>query len=294
MYSLFEELDWLDQKTLVIIGNGFDIASGIKSRYRDFKEWLEETNRQNLVGALETFFCNQQDLWCDIEKSLGKYDENQILEYCRPQKEIDYDHPTRSIAAIEDSPDTFFRPVLDEFIEAFSDWVENIDITSAEKRCDLSRLPKYLTFNYTETLEKIYGIPEAKILHIHGSRISDSHYIVGHNNLRNPNEVDDDSQMPFILDTWSKIIIWMNEMVKNAESIIRKHQDFFNNLFGIERVVVYGHSFGEIDWPYMDEIIKQIGNDKTWSVSYHTCGDLKQIESFFKTRVLDNFKVFRW
>lgn len=108
---------------------------------------------------MDTFFSNQRDIWGDIEKALGEYDEDNILEYCRPDEEIDYDHPTRSMAAVEDGPDWIFKPILDEFIEAFKDWVDSIDITKAEKACELPVEGKYLTFNYTETLEKYMGFP---------------------------------------------------------------------------------------------------------------------------------------
>ena len=47
------------------------------------------------------------------------------------------------------------------------------------------------------------------------------------------------------------------------------NQDFFKGLSNIERVIVYGHSFYEIDWPYMSEIVKQIGKNKPWIISYH-------------------------
>ncbi len=74
----------------------------------------------------------------------------------------------------------------------------------------------------------------------------------------------------------------MNGLGKDAASMIRINQDFFDGLSGIEQVVVYGHSFYEVDWPYLEEIVKQIGKDKSWSISYHEPKDLKQIESFIQ------------
>lgn len=244
---------------------------------------------------MDTFFSNQRDVWGDIEKALGEYDEDSILEYCKPDENFDYDHPTRSMAAIEDSPDWIFEPVLDEFIEAFNDWVNNINITNAEKICELPIGGKFLTFNYTETLEKRYGIPESDILHIHGSRLSNKKYIIGHDNLRNPDDAyNDENQMPFIQDTWCKIIDWMNRLVKDSASIISKNQDFFNSLSDIEQVIVYGHSFYEVDWPYMEEVVKQIGSDKPWAISYHKPKDLTQIDSFIRKVGLKNPKKFAW
>lgn len=163
MHSLFPELERVDQNTLFVIGNGFDLASGIKSSYYNFKQWLILNKRHQLINLMDIFFSNKRDVWGDIEKALGEYDEDSILEFCKPNEEFDYDHPTRSIAAIEDSPDWIFRPVLDEFIEAFTDWVDSIDITVGDKIRDLPSCSKFLTFNYTETLEKIYGIYNPQI-----------------------------------------------------------------------------------------------------------------------------------
>lgn len=255
MHSLFPEFERIDQNTLFVIGNGFDLASGIKSSYYDFKQWLILNKRDQLINLMDIFFSNQREIWGDIEKALGEYDEDSILEFCKPDEEFDYDHPTRSVAAIEDSPDWIFRPVLDEFIEAFTEWVNSIDITVADKVLDLPSCSTYLTFNYTETLEKIYGIPQLNILHIHGSRLSENNYIIGHDNPRDTDEVyNDEGEYIFVQDTWSKIIAWMNEFVKDCEYIINANQDFFKGLSNIEQVVVYGHSFSEIDWPYMREI----------------------------------------
>ena len=244
---------------------------------------------------MDTFFSNQRDVWGDIEKALGEYDEDSILEYCKPDEDFDYDHPTRSMAAVEDSPDWIFRPVLDEFLEEFRNWVDSININDAEKVLDLPMECRYLTFNYTETLERVYSIPESNILHIHGSRLSDKEYIIGHNNYRDPQDAyNDESQMLYLQQTWSKIIEWMNGLIKVSSSIIHQNLDFFNSLSDIEQVIVYGHSFYEVDWPYMEEIVKHIGIDKPWAISYHVPEDLKRIDSFVKKIDLKKVREFKW
>lgn len=293
MNYLFPEIEQQNKQTLVVIGNGFDIANGIKSSYSDFKQWLNKNGKHRLISLMDTFFSNKRNVWGDIEKALGEYDEDSIIEYCQPDGEFDYDHPTRAMAAVEDSPDWIFRPILEEFIEAFKDWVDNIDILNAKKIYELPIECKYLTFNYTETLERAYGIPESNILHIHGSRLSDKEYIIGHDNFRNPDDVyNDESQMLYIQQTQSKIIEWMNALVKDSTSIIHQNQEFFDSLSDIEQVIVYGHSFYEVDWPYMKEIMKHIGISKPWAISYYNQKDLVQIKSFIKEMSLKNVRTF--
>lgn len=301
MKSLFPELEQqnsstliINSSTLIIIGNGFDLASGIKSSYQNFKMWLKQNGRQRLIDLIDVFFSNQRDVWGDIEKALGEYGEDEILDFCKPDEEIDYDHAMRSMAAMEDAPDWIFQPVLEEFTEAFKDWVNSINIKDAEKICDLPAKSRYLTFNYTETLEKLYGIADSNILHIHGSRLSNKEeLIIGHNNYRDPDEAyNDEGQMLFIQQTCSKIIEWMNGLVKDTVAIIGRNKEFFNGLSDVDHVITYGHSFCEVDWPYLEEIVEHIGVDIPWSISYHTPGDLKKIDSFIIHAQLNHVDKF--
>lgn len=55
MQYLFPELEQIAQNTLFIIGNGFDLANGIKSRYQDFKQWLILNNKHQLVSLMDIF-----------------------------------------------------------------------------------------------------------------------------------------------------------------------------------------------------------------------------------------------
>lgn len=278
---LSEEMEKCKLETLYIMGNGFDIAHGIDTRYSDFKKWLETSNQYRLVGLMDIFFSNKRDVWGDIEKALGEYDEDAIIDYCRPDHEFDYDHPTRSVAAIEDSPDFIFKPILDEFKEAFKDWVDSIDLTGKKRLLDLPQDCRCLTFNYTETLESVYGISPSNVLHIHGSRLLNDEYIVGHNNVRDENApYDDDNELYFMQDTQSKIIKWMNELRKDTNAIINSHTAFFNALTSIQQIIVYGHSFYEVDWPYFSEIAKNTSNNVVWQISYHTKKDCERVYSF--------------
>lgn len=242
---------------------------------------------------MEIFFSNNRDFWGDIEKTLGEYDEEEIVDWCSPDEGIDYDHPTRSVAAIEDGPDWLFKPILDEFLEAFNQWVENIDMNDAKAMFDLPAESHYLSFNYTETLETIYSIPQENILHIHGSRLKHDDYIIGHNQPRDPNDAyEDEAELLFKQDTWSKVIVWMNELVKDTDGIIKDNRAFFNLLDDITKVIVIGHSFYPVDYPYMIEVVQQTGTNVPWAISYHTKNDKERITDFIARTGLQNYRLF--
>lgn len=290
--SLFPELDKLESETLIVIGNGFDIAHGIKSTYGDFRNWLAAKKESSLIGLMDTFFSNKRDVWNDIEKALGEYDEESILSFCRPDEEFDYDHSLSSSARIEDSPKAIFQPVLEQFKDRFDEWVESIEIFGAERIVELSPNCQYLTFNYTDTLETIYDIPKNNIAHIHGSRLLKDEYIIGHNCYRNPMDVWDDESIIFESKAMESIVESMNGFVKDYQGNIHKHSDFFSKLSQIKQVICYGHSMNEIDWPYFEEIINKTGKDIHWRISCYCKADYDNVERFKTQFDLSNVSTF--
>ena len=276
--TLFPDIQ-LDNNTLFIIGNGFDLAHGIKSSYWNFREWLGN-NRSNLIGMMDIFFSNQRDVWSSIEQALGEYNEESILDYCRPDEEFDYEHSLSSSARVEDSPMAIFRPVLEEFRQAFRDWVNSIDISGIEKVYKLNTDSRYLSFNYTDTLETEYGIAQNQVTHIHGSRLNDDEYIIGHNNNRDPSSVWDDDGLTFEQQAYENIIVWMNEFTKQYNRNIANHSSFFDSLYNIKQIIVIGHSMSKVDWPYFREIIKNIGKEIPWIVYCHSIDDRNNTNLF--------------
>lgn len=278
--TLFPELDNIARETLIIIGNGFDRAHDIKSSYWDFREWLIKKGDKRLVDMMDIFFSNQRDVWSGIEQALGEYDEEAILNYCRPDEEFDLDHSLSSSARVEDSPNDIFQPVLEEFKEAFHDWVDSIEIGDVEKKYTLDPNCRYLTFNYTDTLETEYAIPATQIAHIHGSRICYDEYVVGHNNRRSPSEAWDEEGVFFEQNAHENIIQWMNELTKCYSANIAEHRAFFDGLKDVKQIITYGHSMANVDWPYFEEIIKIIGTDVPWRVSCFSEDDIANTKAF--------------
>lgn len=280
--------------TLYVIGNGFDVAHGIKSRYNDFRNFEKKKNNGRFVNLMDIFFSNQTDFWCDIETALGQYDENSIIDFCNPEEEFDLDHPTRSEAAYADSPDSIFYPLLDELKNEFSNWVDNININGIKKIKKLQDYAKYLTFNYTDTLETIYGIPLQQVCHIHGLRKRDHEYIIGHSNLRNPDEPFDNDDIYFKQETRAKVIGWMNHMYKNTSIIISQNNVFFNSLANIRQIIVLGHSLNDVDLPYFDKIIQATGKNTLWKFSFYNTKDIERINKFIDKTGLTNTKTIHF
>ena len=91
------------------------------------------------------------------------------------------------------TPDFFLKTLLPDILsDAFTDWVLSIPMPSRAMRMDLSKEAFYLTFNYADTLECLYDIPEDQILHIHGRASKGDKLIVGHNRMIDPSGYWDD------------------------------------------------------------------------------------------------------
>lgn len=290
--TLFPSLSPQPNEVLYIIGNGFDISHSIESRYSDFEKWVRSRNNQRLIDMMDIFFSNKQSLWADIETALGEYDEESILDFCRSNENIDYDHPMRSIIAIEDAPNDIVRPILDEFLESFQLWVNSIDIMQAQPIETYDQNSLFLTFNYTETLEKVYNIPQQQILHIHGSRlIDDDNYIIGHNSIKQTDLYDtENGGYLFEQEAKNKIIGLMNGLHKDTTSIIRHNKSFFISMKNINHVVIKGHSLYEVDWPYFDEVYKNIKSDAQWIFNYYTREDYERMKNYIEYTGIKNYR----
>lgn len=288
--------------TLHIIGNGFDLAHGIASRYSDFKEyaWNNCKNNWNL-GLLESCYpdinhtTGELELWSDLEKALGNMDFQAALSETTEDIEIEDGHEGRYQAEMEDAPGYFLPDMFSDFHSLFEEWVNQIDLTDVESRYikHFDRLGKFLTFNYTETLELLYGICEDQVNYIHGKRNTNEELIVGHCQNVNPNDELSDDPPIYEYQAFSDIARIVNDERKNVSDIIAYNHDYWQSFADVDRVVVYGHSLSEVDTPYFREIIQHIQPNAEWHFSvFYTnhiqqADEVKRVTDFIKRMELD-------
>lgn len=171
----------------------------------------------------------------------------------------------------------------------------------------------FINFNYTKTLENLYGINQHNILHIHGCVDEDEDFILGHGKgyeeLKSINTVDlpeppedlsaeelsefyeehaSDGQMLHEQLAEDAAISGVASQRKPVEEIIKKHSQFFNTLAKITNIHVYGLSLSEIDVPYLQHISSIVGPAK-WEFS-----DYKGTNSFKIKRFCDNNNIHNY
>lgn len=161
------------KKTLVIIGNGFDLMHGVPSSYWNFQSTLGKRNelRENLERYLKC-----EDLWSNLEESLAKIDMGMMLNMVDMWLDINNAyHPEASVADFQMSIDTAMLPIeiiINQLPKRFRQWVNTltIDVNKKTLKDLISVDAKYLNFNYTEFLETVYGVPNGNVNYIHGCR----------------------------------------------------------------------------------------------------------------------------
>lgn len=254
---------------LFIIGNGFDIAHDIPTKFiPDFKNIATKYEQDNFWELYQT---QEDDIWSDFENLLSCPDFNsleEIFDGYAPDYLSDRESDRNSIIFQAD-----LNGKLLEALYEFADIAENnLRYTQANELIKQILDPDglYITFNYTHTLEKIYNITEQHILHIHGE--------AGNNNLMlgypegtfSPEkyyyDVRGEGRGPYSAVEFEKYIdniedYYVHTAYKqlftkcksfSKEIRIDVLKDFLaKNTHPLKKIIVYGHSCA-IDYDYFD------------------------------------------
>lgn len=281
----------MTSKKLYIIGNGFDLQHGLKSRYWDFKEYLDNRDRK-LVDKLEEYF-GSDALWSDFEETLAYLDTEQIVDEC-----MKYLQPYSA----EDWSDSFHHDyqyevqqrinlITDILKKRFTEWILQLRLpkNANENMVVVDKNATFINFNYTDTLERLYKVTPDHIFYIHNKAVdTNSTLILGHSrrpqNTAKLNVLYNDEAADVRVAEGNRILDdYFVETYKSTETIIKENAGFFDSLKEVETIFVFGHSLSVVDRPYFEEIIKRIDKNKiSWKVSFHNKKDLIGFQSFFQ------------
>lgn len=260
---------------LYIIGNGFDIRHGLPTGYKHFKSYVAK-NDQELYDAIEEYI-PAGDEWNELESALGKIDYELILQNSEMFL-ASYNTDDWSDAYHHDyqyEVDKITRMLSARLKEQFTDWVKGINISDAyNSEQYIPPIPReslYFSFNYTNTLQQIYAVPDAQIIHIHGNCSYDDDLILGHSfRVEKPlNPYIGPDQDTRIAEAYDSINEYFGNTFKPSEDIIKEGSIFFSSLKNVDEVIVLGHSLAEVDGEYFTEINKGIQENARWIVALY-------------------------
>ena len=254
----------MSYSNLFIIGNGFDRAHRMATGYSDFRRWLVENNRFDVIHELQSAYSAKIEedylLWSQFEKVLGEYDLDTVINWSWENLYLTGNSLGNQLFN-NFLIDTQLPDIIDEF---FSKWVKSIKIATEKAYNDLPLDANYLTFNYTDTLEQLYRIPERQVLHIHGRASKGENLIVGHNRMIDPLEYWDDSIDMRENNERMQRLTDMNNLCKPVYEIMEQNNWFFKELGFTKDIHVIGHSCGEIDFPYFRKLKETVPNGVIW------------------------------
>lgn len=285
MKYLFKDLKGFEDRTLFVIGNGFDLFHDIPSTYMHFYHWLKFKGEDEFISKMEKFFPSMANgefmLWKDFERALGQFDINEIFEDTIGEIDRKLDERTK-VVAIEQ-----LAPIVKQIKPLLRKWIEQIDLSKVKPQLSLPQDSWYISFNYTLTLEKVYNISPDRICHIHNS-VSDKTIIVGHKHIVDIDEIGEQNFDWYEECAKKNIGKTMNEMIKLPLRIKSDHEDFFSKIKGLKRIVVLGHSISEIDEDYYGYIRGASDPDAHWHISKYSPSDEAQIANLLNKREIDN------
>jgi hypothetical protein len=205
------------------------------------------------------------------------------------------------------------QTIMRELPKRFRKWVSTLKTPNSTKPLEdiLSKQSTFINFNYTESLERIYGVPKKNVWYIHGDRRDKKkELILGHAPGAefeveidprgfNSNRPRMKNQTAYDLHETAgyRLSDYYDSTTKKSGDVIKVNKDKFLVLAQVENVVVIGHSLSPVDYPYFKEIINHNQNaiNMKWYISWYSSGDLKRIDEFVSEMNIlsSNVKLFR-
>ena len=311
---------------LYVIGNGFDLAHGLKTSYWDFRTYLKkyaedllmefeklygfypfhphdghlsENKQRELVRQRDNIL--YEELWRDFEFSLGHADETEIQGICETAVDS-MQYLESGPVQIEDTLREYFDEQF-EFVVKLQDyllkWVKQVRLHKAfvkNRELDHNKRDLFLTFNYTPTLERIYGINSTQICHIHGGIPPYCHSapIIGHGNKETIKQREQwRKECDEIFDeggasTNQAFVNFYRQTLKDTDKTLAMNSSFFGKIKDVSQVLVIGHSLGNVDMPYFEEVLRRTDAGTPWEVFYFNKSEKPQMEKTLRKIGVDN------
>ena len=285
--------------TIIVIGNGFDVCHGLPSRYSDFKAWLQVNNLE-LYETLNRYIDISGDWWNEFERNLASFHVPKLI-HDAPKDYPQQDH--RFPPMFTHPANGFFRKIKKHLSESFTEWAKTLSCVSMKPVLDLPDANLHISFNYTDTLEKVYGIPENQILYIHGKANRGDKLIFGHS--KSQFELEEEIKKKYNLyesesfyvpgtfgDAEYQLTTEVSYLDKFPYAQIMKYEKVLSPaVFAAKTIWVYGLAFSEVDFQYIEWIASRKPS-LLWKVSWHTDNDKKQIEETFRDLGVKDYKLF--
>lgn len=311
--------DYDTDSCLIIIGNGFDLHHGLATSYSDYRDWLL-VHDERVVADFESFdyatecllhesslCCKSSSMeeddrrWSSLEESLGiEWDDlcYETLEHTCP--DLTEDNPGWDDFWVELQTRLEYLKKLTR--DRFREWVKSIDVSKAKPLLELPDTASFITFNYTPTLEHVYGVRPDKILHIHGCVLDKKELLQFGSPDNNPFELRKMLEDKYGMDDFYGATIQQGVTVacdrcadtwKNIEGNYEALNHFLDTLAKINTVIIMGNSFDKVDKPYYRDVLAPRYRDAEWVFCEYNPNEDKQYDTdiFCHELAISNYRM---
>lgn len=283
-------------RRLIAVGNGFDIAHHLPTKYGDFREYLLKQSKpsspysgdtadggaRHLMQMIAEMYDESDDFWKSFEGNLGKVGgkgsplHSDVNGYIHS---IGMDDGLASDAATVAEGYLQSNDVHNAILDYLSKWICKVDKDVADPPAQAKWLLHdtedwFFTFNYTHTLEDLYGIPRLHVKHIHGEADKAGEPLIFGHAPGQPILIDENegSLCDAATNCIAKEIHQLTQ--KHTEKIISDNDEYFDAMhrLSFSTVKVIGHSFSEVDYPYFESIRDAIPG-ALWELHCHEVTD---------------------
>jgi len=294
--------------SLVVVGNGFDLAHGMPSSYFAFRDHLMNKN-EDLHEILTKL--GGENIWEDFESNLAHMDIQELTKELidstgLPEKTLsEFRSQTKSSFAGHSIRSTLERvgsKISDELHGELKEWILSIDtlhIGHTEQIAKFHPDDYFVSFNYTSTIERIYNIDPNRILYIHNKAAEDwvsfgfkfiqndelldyirhgSRLIFGHGfqglhpdfsfNLPTDWDGGQNPDEGLIREAYEHACSIYSSTYKNTENSIISLKTLLDEIGRLDQVVIIGHSMSNVDIDYFNVIATRADNDTTYKITH--------------------------
>lgn len=258
-------------KVLYIIGNGFDLHYGLETGVNTFKNILSQKYIDTVgINALELFDAYGVD-WGEYEMSLSDLDLKSVQDLIMTYPDYLSDHESDREDCIYNT-NMHINQLTDAVSDSLHEMIQNANSQlrnlNYNELLPINECSPIVSFNYTSTLELLYGI---KAYHIHGLYEEGDNLIFGYKDMNSKNllsRLEEDYYVVAQIDSINQLYADFKKKIQ-----INQLEEYLYQIGNIDIVIVYGHSMSLVDYEYF-VIINELLSPSEWKVSYHGENDL--------------------
>lgn len=267
-----------ESRRLYVIGNGFDLHHQIPSSYAHFGAYVRATDAR-LADTAEYFLPAPvgETLWSRLEESLAWLDTDQLTDrasvFLNSPGADDWSDADNH--AYQYEVEQVATALSTRLKRSFHAWLQTLPIPQAAtwsgRRLHVPTTARFLSFNYTPTLSRLYKVPDDRVLQIHGrADYPEDAVILGHGREHSPRvRSEADADIDFrVLEGEDILDRYFTATFKPAETILARHAAFFDSFSAVEEVRVLGHALSEVDFLYLLRI-REVAPHARWRISYY-------------------------